>query len=320
VIATAIKSPLAHELRNSKGMMVDIKTDQRQLAEWFVSLVRAIQPQRWTKLVVIYAALVFDGKLFQPNLLLGTTLIVLAFCLAAGSISLLNHCIYGQQRQRPQLRTRLGESLGLRTALVVVMLLALLSLGISIWLDTRVGLVTAVYLLVNIAYHFYLKSLVIIDVLVLVLGSLLGVFAGAIFVDVEKFSPWLYICVTLLASFLGFAKRRHELTLWQDAAIQDCSVLAHYSLPLIDQIIGLVTTSMLLTYTLYTFGASTALTDDGRLLLTTPFVFYFVVRYFYLIHVKKIGGAPDELLWKDKPLLVNSLLWVSAIVGLIYIG
>jgi len=301
-------------------MMVDIKTDQRQLAEWFVSLVRAIQPQRWTKLVVIYAALVFDGKLFQPNLLLGTTLIVLAFCLAAGSISLLNHCIYGQQRQRPQLRTRLGESLGLRTALVVVMLLALLSLGISIWLDTRVGLVTAVYLLVNIAYHFYLKSLVIIDVLVLVLGSLLGVFAGAIFVDVEKFSPWLYICVTLLASFLGFAKRRHELTLWQDAAIQDCSVLAHYSLPLIDQIIGLVTTSMLLTYTLYTFGASTALTDDGRLLLTTPFVFYFVVRYFYLIHVKKIGGAPDELLWKDKPLLVNSLLWVSAIVGLIYIG
>lgn len=281
MIATAIKSPLAHELRNSKGMMVDIKTDQRQLAGGFASLVRAIQPQQWPKLVVIYAALVFDGKLFQPNLLLGTTLIVLAFCLAAGSISLLNHCIYiDEQRQRPQLRTRLGESLDLRTALVVLMLLALLSLGISIWLDTRVGLVTAVYLLVNTAYHFYLKSLVIIDVLVLVLGSLLGVFAGAIFVDVKKFSPWLYICVTLLASFLGFAKRRHELTLWQDAAIQDRSVLAHYSLPLIDQIIGLVTTSMLLTYTLYTFGASTALTDDGRLLLTTPFVFYFVVRYF----------------------------------------
>lgn len=301
--------------------MERIRTNHRQCTGRLASLLGAIQPQQWTKQAVIYAALVFDGKLFQPTLLLGTTLIVLSFCLAGGSISLLDHCISNdEQRQRPQLRTRFGESLNLRTGLIVIVLLALLSLSIAFGLDIRVGLIAAAYLIVNALYHFYLKALVIIDILVLALGSLLGMLAGVIFVDAEQFSPWLYICVTLLALFLGFGKRRHELMLRHGATPQDRSVLAHYNLPLIDQIMSLVTISMLITYTLYTFGASTALADDGRLLLTTPFVFYFVVRYFYLIHVKKVGGAPDELLWQDKPLLVNSLVWMLATVGLIYIG
>jgi hypothetical protein len=82
----------------------------------------------------------------------------------------------------------------------------------------------------------------------------------------------------------------------------------------------LVTTSMLVAYTFYTFDAETALAQDGRMLLTVPFVFYGIVRYLYMIHIQKIGGAPDELLLKDRPLFINMALWVLAAVVLIYAG
>jgi 4-hydroxybenzoate polyprenyltransferase len=181
-----------------------------------------------------------------------------------------------------------------------------------------VGLVAGAYLLQNILYSFWLKNVVIVDVMVLALGFLLRVVAGAIVVEVANFSPWLYVCVTLLALFLGFGKRRHELTLLQGDASGHRASLQEYSLPLLDQIIGIVTTSTFLAYTLYGIEAQTALAQDGRMLLTSPFVFYFVARYLYLIHVKKLGGAPDELLFKDRALMANSLLWMISVVAIIY--
>jgi hypothetical protein len=121
-----------------------------------------------------------------------------------------------------------------------------------------------------------------------------------------------------LALFLGFGKRRHEMFLLKDKATEHRASLGEYNLTLIDQIVSLVTTSMFIAYTLYSFEASTAVASDGRMLLTVPFVFYFIARYLYLIHVRHLGGAPDELLLKDKPLLINTALWAMTIVVLLY--
>ena len=143
--------------------------------------------------------------------------------------------------------------------------------------------------------------------------------AGVLIADVSNFSPWLYVCITLLSLFLGFGKRRHEITLLQDDAAAHRSSLQEYNLPLLDQIISLVTTSTFVTYTFYSFEAQTALVRDGRLLLTTPFVFFVMVRYLYLIQVQKRGGAPDELIFEDRPLLITGVLWVVSIVILLYV-
>ena len=169
------------------------------------------------------------------------------------------------------------------------------------------------------AYSFYLKNIVIVDVMVLALGFLLRVVAGAIIAQVANFSPWLYVCVTLVSLFLGFGKRRQEMSLLEGDAANHRASLQEYNLPLLDQIIGIVTTSTFLTYTLYGIEAQTALAADGRMLLTTPFVFYFIARYLYLIHVKKLGGAPDELLFRDRALLLNSALWALSVFVLIYL-
>jgi 4-hydroxybenzoate polyprenyltransferase len=284
-------------------------------------LIRTMRPQQWTKNVFVYTALIFDGKLFRPDLFWQTTLVALAFCLISSAVYLINDLADIQKDRlhpRKRLRPLPSGELHPRLALVTALGLALVSLGLATWINPLVGGVVLAYLLQNVAYSFYLKHIVLIDVMVLSLGFLLRVVAGVIVVQVSHFSPWLYVCVTLLSLFLGFGKRRHEISLLEADAAGHRPSLEQYSLYLLDQIIAIVTTSMLVAYTFYTFDAETALARDGRMLLTVPFVFYFIVRYLYLIHIKKLGGAPDELLFQDRPLLVNTLLFGLSIVGLIY--
>lgn len=278
--------------------------------------------RQWSKNVIIYAGLVFDGKLFDGRLLFATTLIVLCFCLVSSSVYIINDLadiekdrLHPRKKQRPLPSGKLHP----RFAAVAAVVLALLSIGLATGLNAWVGVVTLVYLLQNIAYSLYLKNIVLIDVMVLAFGFLLRVLAGVLIAHVTNFSPWLYVCITLLALFLGFGKRRHEITLLQGDAAAHRSSLQEYNLPLLDQIMGLVTTSTFVTYTFYSFEAQTALVRDGRMLLTTPFVFFAIVRYLYLIHVQKRGGAPDELVFEDRPLLIDGVLWVVTVVLLIYV-
>ena len=299
---------------------------QSSTSPWFwrnlAGMVRTMRIRQWSKNVVIYAGLVFDGKLFAFDHFFSTTLVVLCFCLVSSSVYIINDLFdIEKDRLHPRKRLRALPSGELTPAFAIggAIVLALLGIGFATWLNPWVGLVTLVYLLQNVAYSLYLKNVVIVDVMVLSLGFLLRVLAGVLIADVNNFSPWLYVCMTLLALFLGFGKRRHEITLLQDGAAAHRSSLQEYNLPLLDQIMSLVTTSTFVAYTFYSFEAQTALVSDGRMLLTTPFVFFAIARYLYLIHVKKRGGAPDELIFEDRPLLIDGLLWMVMVVLLIYI-
>jgi len=299
----SVPAPLTGERKNVSGLL------------------RTMRPRQWVKSIIVFAALVFDGKLFVPELFAKTTAIFFAFCLISSSVYIINDLVdMEKDRQHPRKRTRplASGQLDPRVAMAAAALLAVVAIGGAFWLDMWAGLVLLVYLAQNIAYSFWLKNIVIIDVMVLSLGFLLRVIAGVVIAQVSHFSPWLYVCVTLLSLFLGFGKRRHEISLLEEGAAKHRSSLQHYNLPLLDQIIGIVTTSTFLAYTFYCFEAETSLVPDGRMLLTAPFVFYFMLRYLYLIHVKKQGGAPDELLLKDRPLFIDSVLWALAVVVLIY--
>lgn len=283
-------------------------------------LLRSMRLSQWTKNGIVFAGLVFDGKLGEPALLWRTTLVALCFCLLSSSVYLMNDLVdIEKDRQHPRKRLRPLPSGQLSPAIAAgaAFVLAILGMAGSLWIDPWLGAILGLYLVQNVAYSFYLKNVVIVDVMVLSLGFLLRVIAGVVVVHVASFSPWLYVCVTLLSLFLGFGKRRHEITLLAGDAVNHRASLEHYNLHLLDQLIGLVTTSTLVSYTLYTFEASTALAG-WRMLLTVPYVFYFIARYLYLIHVRKLGGAPDELLLKDRPLLINTALWGLTVVALIY--
>ena len=287
----------------------------------FIGLIKTMRLRQWVKNVIVYAALVFDGKLFDPELFLKTTGIFLAFCLLSSSVYILNDLVdMEKDRQHPRKRARplASGQLDPRVATVTAAVLAIVAIAGAFALSFWAGVILLVYLAQNFAYSFWLKNIVIIDVMVLAFGFLLRVMAGVAVVQVDNFSPWLYVCVTLLALFLGFGKRRQEIVLLEEGAGNHRSSLLEYNLPLLDQIIGMVVTATLVAYTFYSFDATTALAHS-RMLLTVPFVFYFLTRYLYLVHVKHLGGAPDELLLEDRPLLINSVLWAVSVVLLIYV-
>ena len=241
-------------------------------------LLKTMRPRQWVKSVIVYAALVFDGKLLDLNLFLLTRVVFFAFCLLSSSVYIMNDMVdIEKDRQHPRKKTRPLASglLDTRFAAVAAGIFGLVSLGAGFLVNPWVGVVLLVYLAQNVAYSFWLKNIVIIDVMVLSLGFLLRVVAGVIVVQVTNFSPWLYICVTLLALFLGFGKRRQEIVLLEGDAGSHRASLAEYNLPMLDQIMAMITTSTLIAYTFYSFDSATALAHN-KMLITVPFVFYFL--------------------------------------------
>lgn len=285
-----------------------------------MALLKTMRPKQWTKNVVVFAPLVFDEKLFQAALLGRTALAFALFCLISSTVYIINDLVdIEKDREHPKKRLRPLPAgvLSPRVALAAAGVFILISFPLAWWLDRSFALILLSYLLLNIAYSFYLKHLVIIDVLVIATGFVLRVAGGVAVVGVERFSPWLYLVVTLGALFLGFGKRRHELLLLDQGADAHRAILAEYTIPFLDQLIGLVTSTMVIAYSLYTFSAPN-LPDNHAMMLTIPFVLYGLFRYLYLIHVKKEGGAPDELLLSDKALLATGALWVLAVVIVLY--
>jgi hypothetical protein len=147
----------------------------------------------------------------------------------------------------------------------------------------------------------------------------LRVAAGVPLVDAERFSPWLYICTTLLALFLALGKRRGELGLLGEEAGNHRESLNHYTIPLLDQLISLVTSSTIVAYALYTFSAPN-LPENHAMMLTIPFVIYGLFRYLYLVHAEGITLAPDEVLLTDHPLQIDIVLWGVAAAGILYLA
>lgn len=283
-------------------------------------LLKTMRPQQWTKNAVVFAALVFDVKLTQSYYLGRTMTAFVLLCLLSSAVYIINDLVdIEKDRQHPTKRSRplAAGTLSKGAAIAAAIALVAAALGGAFILDKQFAALVLLYFAFNVLYSFWLKNVVIVDVLVVAAGFVLRVSAGVALVDVVRFSPWLYVCMTLLALFMVLGKRRREITLLTDNANNHRSVLANYNLQLIDQLISIVSTATVVAYTFYTFSAEN-LPKNHAMMLTTPFVLYGVFRYLYLIHVRHEGGAPDELVLKDKPLLATFLLWGLAAVGVLY--
>ena len=167
-----------------------------------------------------------------------------------------------------------------------------------------------------VAYSYRLKQLVIIDVFAIAAGFVLRAAGGAVAIEVP-ISPWLYVCTMLLALFLGFGKRRHELSTLQAAAVHHRANLDSYSIPLLDQIIAVVASATVMTYSLYTFDAATV-PENHAMMLTIPFVVYAIFRYLFLMYRKDQGGSPEVLLVTDAPLLICLVGWAISSLAIVY--
>ncbi len=283
-------------------------------------LLRSMRPKQWTKNGFVFAALLFDGKLFQQEPAINSFIGFIVLCLLSSSVYLINDCVDAPaDRQHPTKRNRpiARGDVPVPAAIGWAAVLAMASLSTAFVVNPGFGAIGLLYFVSTLLYTFVLKHVVIIDVLVLALGFVLRVGAGAVLVSALRFSPWMYVCMMMLALLLGFGKRRHELVELEGKA-STRAILSEYSLPLLDQIISIITSATLVAYAFYTFSAP-QLPTNHSMMLTIPFVIYGIFRYLYLVHVKGAGGAPDEILLSDRPLQITIVLWALAAVLVLYI-
>jgi 4-hydroxybenzoate polyprenyltransferase len=279
----------------------------------------ALRPKQWTKNALVFAALVFDLKLFDVDRLLLTIGAFVCFCLASSSIYLVNDMQdVASDRLHPVKRHRpipAGEISLKQARLMVVGLVGVCLPGAYLLAPEFAGAVAG-YLILMAAYTVWLKHFVILDVFAISGGFVLRAAGGALVLDVP-ISPWLYVCTVLLSLFLGFGKRRHELQLLEGSASSHRRNLEEYSIELLDQMILITASATVMAYSLYSFTAA-SLPGNHSMMLTIPFVVYAIFRYLFLIHRRDGGGSPEQLLLSDGPLLAGIVLWGIVAVGILY--
>jgi 4-hydroxybenzoate polyprenyltransferase len=300
---------------------VKIFVRDNSIAKRLAAILWLARPHQWVKNGFVLAPLLFSGSLWNLSALARAAEAFLCFCLLSSGVYVMNDIVdVNEDRTHPTKKRRPIAS-GLIPVNWGIVLSAALMGSAVFWafgLGRSFGLIAASYLLINIFYTFKLKHVVILDVFSIATGFILRVLGGSLVISVMP-SHWILICTGLLALFLGFSKRRHELVNLEDA-VSHRAVLSEYNPYYLDQMLLVIGGATIITYVLYTISPQTiAHVGDRRLLLTVPFVLYGLFRYQYLVYHRGDNGDPTRNLLTDKPILIAVLLWALTAIGTIYL-
>ncbi len=267
----------------------------------------AMRPRQWTKNLLLFAGIIFAAELDDPSRWVRALTAFAVYCAASSAAYLFNDLKdasadrqHPVKRQRPLAR---GE-LSTRTVLVAAAALAAASLLGAAALGWTALALLLVFLALQGAYTLGLKQLVLVDVMTISALFVVRAAAGADAVDV-RISPWLLVCTALLALFLALGKRRGELVLGGGDATRARPALEGYSLPLVDQLVGIVASSTVVSYAVYALTAH----ETQALAVTIPFVVFGIFRYLLLLQRSAAGEEPENVLVSDLPILVTVALW-----------
>ena len=292
-----------------------------QSSKQIIVILRALRVYQWPKNLLVLAALVFARQLGDSAQVFCGLMALASFCMAASATYLFNDIMdVEKDRAHPEKCRRPLPSGELSIALAWVMSLVLLAGSIAVAYAVRLEFLYALllYAALTVSYSLILKRVIIVDVMTVAMGFVVRAIAGAVALDVA-FSNWLVVCTLFLALFLTLSKRRHEIILLEEDAGGHRSVLLHYSVHYLDQLILIMAGGALLTYTIYTCSPEVVQNfKTDKLYMTIPFVVYGLFRYLFLLHQRQEGGDPSSTLLKDWPLGINVLAWALTCVFIIY--
>ena len=298
------------------------------------AVLQSMRPRQWTKNLALFVGLVFAQQLFSLTSFKRVFVAFVIFCLASSSIYLFNDLLdLERDRQHPTKSKRplAAGNLPISWAIVTIGILILGCAGLTLLIfsipiqqtdifaslggaNVLFALSFVSYLLLMALYSLRFKHIVLLDVFIIASGFVLRILAGAVVIPV-MISPWLYLVTILLSLFLALSKRRHELVLLQGEASNHRQILKEYSLPLLDQLITIVTAATIMAYSLYTFQGPTG---NHRLMITIPLVLYGMFRYLYLMYTRMEGGSPEEVLLRDRHMLGTVVLCTVLIIIVLY--
>ena len=290
------------------------------------ALIASLRPRQWTKNLLLFAGVLFSRQLGDPALALRAAAGFLAFSLLSGCVYLMNDVRdIEEDRRHPTRRLRPIASgrLPVRAAWIALVPVLATVVALSAWLGPGFSLVAGIYLVVNLAYTFFLKKQVLIDVFVIASGFVLRAIAGVeVLLPVSpgtELSPWLLMCTFFGALFLALGKRGRELSNAGEDAHTKRAVLEHYTPQLVDGLLLVAAAASLMSYSLYTIWPDTvAKFGTERLLWTVPLVAYGIFRYLYLAWSARSSEDPSQVLLTDRPLAACVLLYLAAVLFILY--
>lgn len=278
------------------------------------ALFRLARPKQWLKNTFVGAAAIFAGRFTELPVLIKTVILFTIYCLLSSAIYSFNDVLDCKaDRLHPTKRNRpvAGMNLSPKAAIVFGFILFTTGLLLAAIMGIFIFIPALIFSIVSFSYQIIWKRIVILDVMAIAAGFLIRTWAGALGIGV-KASPWFLLLTGLLALFLGFAKRRHELIYLKSKSANHRLVLSNYSLPYLDQVINSLLAAIIITYSLWAFNFGKR-TNPNYLMLTIPIVVYALYRYLYLIYRSKIGGdSPENVILTDPPLLTSIGIWTAA--------
>lgn len=282
----------------------------------------SMRPKHWVKNILIFVPLVFAMRIGELLPLIKATAAFFLFCGLSGAGYLLNDVMDREGDRLHKVKATRPVASGLlapRTALLGGLVLLVISLGLAFLLNRSFGYVSLAFAIVFVLYSLLLKDVVIVDLFMVAAGYVLRVVAGAVVIPVE-ISNWLLITAMLLSLFIALSKRSLEIRILQDDAQNHRKTLADYNLHLLDQMTAVITSALLVAYTLYTRSPETVEKfQTADLVYTVPFVLYGIFRYLYLVHVKEGYHTLERVLISDKPMIINMLLYALVVVWALYV-
>ncbi len=282
--------------------------------------VRLMRPSHWLKNTFVFTPLVFGKALSDSNRVLSAVLAFTAFCLVSSAVYVVNDIAdRAADAEHPHKRNRPIASgrVGLNAAWAHALLLLLAAVGVVVQLRWQAMLLVGVYAVLNAAYSFGLKHVVLVDIFIIAGGFMLRVLAGAQAIDVEA-SQWLVICTMFLSLFLAIAKRRSEINHMGRGDTR--KVLDDYTPELVRLIMNVSVAGTVMSYTLYTVSDHTReFFGTGNFIYTVPIVVYGIFRYLYLDEKKRTAENPVAVVLSDPGLILCLLAWVGASILIIYL-
>ncbi len=288
----------------------------------FLKLIELCRPKQWIKNLFVFAPILFSGRLLEIPLLIENILAFIAFCGISSSVYVLNDIIdvvSDRAHKKKRYRPIAAGDVTIPHAKILFILILIFTALVCLKLNTLFILTISIYFLNNLLYSFKIKNVVLLDVFSISLGFILRVIGGAVAINISV-SSWMIITTIFISLFLGISKRRAELSgPNQESLEKQRKVLSDYDVTFVDQLNTIAATGTIISYALYTVSEKAILAfHSDKLIYTTPFVIYGIFRYLYLLHQKNLGESPTQIVTKDIPIIINSLLWLIACAVIIY--
>lgn len=306
------------------------------MAQFIWGLIKTARPRQWIKNFALFAGLIFSGQLDNPNSLIIVTQSFLIFCGLSSATYFINDVFDIERDKQHPFKKRRPIASGLippNIAITLALILIIILLPLSYHLNPSFFYAAFGYLILQLLYSAYLKSIILLDVMVIAAGFVLRIYAGIWVIDAHL-NVWFLLSIITFALFLAIGKRRSELTLWRKEAIKQRETLLHYPENFLDILTAMFATSAWLTYALFAFQqppiivkpiftglfniAAIPFIEAKYLMITVPFVLYGVMRYLYIIYEKREGESPERVILTDVPILATVITWLITIVIIIY--